>query len=70
MDDKILLNSTELTGIIGKGEIQKLSKVVEKLLVKDLFVAKPCCLSVLYSELLNKFASFKYKLFNFLYFTL
>lgn len=30
MDDKILLNSTELTGIIGKGEIQKLSKVSEK----------------------------------------
>ena len=30
MDDKILLKSTELTGIIGKSEIQKLSKVVEK----------------------------------------
>ncbi|WP_440915367.1 radical SAM/SPASM domain-containing protein [Candidatus Pelagibacter sp.] len=30
MDDKILLNSTELTGIIGKSEIQKLSKVAEK----------------------------------------
>ena len=30
MDDKILLNSTELTGIIGIGEIQKLSKFVEK----------------------------------------
>jgi len=30
MNDKILLNSTELTGIIGKSEIQKLSTVVEK----------------------------------------
>ena len=30
MNNKILLNSTELTGIIGKSEIQKLSTVVEK----------------------------------------
>ena len=30
MEDKLILNSTELTGILGKGEIAKLSAVVEK----------------------------------------
>ena len=30
MEDKLILNSTELTGILGKGEIEKLSVVVEK----------------------------------------
>lgn len=30
MEDKLILNSTELTGILGKGEIEKLSAVVEK----------------------------------------
>ena len=30
MADKIILNSTELTGILGKNEIEKLSKVVEE----------------------------------------
>ena len=30
MEDKIILNSTELTGILGKSEIKKLSKVLEK----------------------------------------
>ena len=30
MSDKILLNSTELTGILGKNEFQKLSKVLEE----------------------------------------
>ena len=30
MDNKILLNSTELTGILGKNEMEKLSFVVEK----------------------------------------
>ena len=30
MDNKILLNSTELTGILGKNEMDKLSFVVEK----------------------------------------
>ena len=28
--DKLLLNSTELTGILGKNEMEKLSKVVEE----------------------------------------
>jgi radical SAM protein with 4Fe4S-binding SPASM domain len=30
MADKIILNSTELTGVLGKNEIEKLSKVVEE----------------------------------------
>ena len=30
MEDKIILNSTELTGILGKNEIKKLSGVIEK----------------------------------------
>ena len=30
MSDKILLNSTELTGILGKNEFEKLSKVLEE----------------------------------------
>ena len=30
MEDKIILNSTELTGIIGKSEMEKLSFVVEE----------------------------------------
>ena len=30
MENKLILNSTELTGILGKGEIEKLSVVVEK----------------------------------------
>ena len=28
--DKLLLNPTELTGILGKNEIEKLSKVLEE----------------------------------------
>ena len=30
MEDKIILNSTELTGIVGKNEMNKLSLVVEE----------------------------------------
>ena len=30
MEDKIILNTTELTGILGKNEIKNLSKVFEK----------------------------------------
>ena len=30
MENKIILNNTELTGIIGKNEMDKLSKIVEK----------------------------------------
>ena len=30
MENKLILNSTELTGILGKSEIEKLSVVVEK----------------------------------------
>ena len=30
MEDKIILKSTELTGVLGKNEINKLSGVVEE----------------------------------------
>ena len=30
MEDKIILNNTELTGIIGKNEMEKLSNFLDK----------------------------------------
>ena len=42
--DKLLLNPTELTGILGKNEIEKLSKVLEEKAWKNYREKyRPCC---------------------------